>query len=102
MDNNMRDMLVTTFNLQDASPEKQDELIQKIGGMIFQSVILRVAPGMSPQVQDQFEKLLATDTSPEDLMEFLNKEVPNFDAIVAEEAKNLKAERDAIMDQVKG
>ncbi len=100
MDTTLRDMFIKTYNLENATPEEQDALVEKIGGLVFQAVILRVAPGMSEQAQDKLESLLSTNTAPDELLAFMNSEVPNFEAIVAEEAAGLKAERDAIMSQV--
>lgn len=98
----MRDVLVKTFNLAAASKEEQDAMIEKIGGLIFQAVLLRVAPTMSEETQNKLEKMLDENASPEELLGFLNTEVPHFNDIVAEEATNFKNESDAIMSQVKG
>ncbi len=98
----MRETLIKTYHLESASVEKQDEMIEKIGGMIFQGVLLRIAPNMNEAQQNELERLVSTDTTPEELMGFLNKEVPNFQAIVADEAERFRQESEAIMSQVKG
>lgn len=100
MDTSIRDTLVTTLGLADMPQTDQDALIEKFGGLVFQSVLLRVAPEMSSSAQDKLEALLSKDTSPEDLLAFLRSEAKDFDTIVREEALALKAERDAIMSQV--
>ena len=64
----------------------------KIGEMIYQSVIVRVLPLMTPAQKDQFEKLLNKDVTPDDLMKFLGEQIPDFETIVREEAERFYRE----------
>ncbi len=97
MDTKTREMLVTTLGLSAMTQDEQDAIIQQVGQLIFQGVLLRIAPSLSEEAQNTLERLLDTDAAPEELFAFLRKENPDFDKIAAEETANLKAERDAIM-----
>jgi hypothetical protein len=100
MDNSMREALIKTYNLQSLPVEEQDEMIQQIGGMIFQSVLLRVAPQLNETQQKELEMILDADGTPEQLLGYLNGAVPGFADIIKEEADAFKAQSEALMSQV--
>lgn len=100
MDTKTRDTLITAYNLQGAPKDQQDALIEKIGGLIFQSVLLRIAPSMNDEQQTKLETLLDNNATPEELIAFLKTIEPRFDDVVAQEAANFKQESDAIMSQI--
>ena len=96
----MRDVLVKTYNLGSLSADKQDVILEQIGSLIFQAILIRVIPMLSDAKQTEFEELLSADATPDSLLSFLNKEVPNFTEIMGEEAANFKKENDAIMSKI--
>lgn len=97
MNTTMRDVLVKTYNLENVPEEQQNQMLEKIGSLIFQAILIRVIPMLSEEKQEELEKILATDATPDDLLIFLAKEIPDFKNIVGEEAENFKKESDAIM-----
>lgn len=100
MDTSMRDVLIKTYNLGSLPQDQQDTTIEQIGSLIFQAILIRVIPMLSESKQGELEKLLAESATPEGLLAFLNKEIPNFNEIVGEEAENFKKESDAVMSQL--
>lgn len=97
MDNSLRDMLVKVYHLESLSQDKQDEMIGQIGSLVFQGVMIRVLPMMSESQQKAFEKLATDNASPEVVMSFLAKEIPNFEQIVTEEAQNFYNQSQSVM-----
>lgn len=96
----MRDTLIKTYHLESLSEEKQNEMIESIGSLIFQGVLLRVAPQMSEDQQNKLEAMLESQATPDELMGFMSAEIPDFEAIVKEEAEGFKSQSEAIMSQI--
>ncbi len=82
----VREDIITLFNIKDLEEEKQEETINRIGNIIFQNVLMRVLPILSEEDLDKYEKLLEENTSPENLMDFLGERVPTFLEIIKEES----------------
>ena len=96
----LRETLITTYHLETLSEDKQNEMIDRIAALIFQAVLIRVLPQMSEDKQTEFEQLMEKDTTPDEIMAFLAKEVPELPEILKEEAENFKNESEAIMSKV--
>jgi hypothetical protein len=96
----LRATLINTYHLQDLSEDKQNEMIDRIAALIFQAVLIRVLPMMSEEKQGEFEKLMEKDSTPDELMGFLQKQVPSLPEILKEEAENFKKESEAVMSQI--
>lgn len=86
----------------DTLPEKeQEEVLLKVGTIIFQSVLARVMDVLEPEEKDQFTKILTEKPDDEKaIMEFLESKVSNLDEIVNEEVANFKKESLDFMDQI--
>ena len=102
MDTNttMRDALIKTYHLESLPEEQQNDMIEKIGGLIFQAVLIRIAPQLTDTQQKELEMILDNDATPDELMGYLDRTVHNFSGIVAEEAENFKKESEAVMSQI--
>ena len=96
----LRETLIKTYHLENLSEDKQNEMIDRIAALIFQAVLIRVLPQMSESKQNEFEQLMEKDTTPDQIMAFLGKEVPELPEILKEEAENFKNESEAIMSKV--
>jgi len=92
--------ITNVLDLSNLPPEKQQEMILKVGELIYQNVLLRVLETMPEKDQDEFEKLLDNKAAPEELFGFLKEKVENFEQIIEEEALKFKDKTSNIMDQI--
>ncbi len=88
------------FGLSTLPPEKQEELLTRIGGIIYKSVLMRALDHMSESEQNEFETLLDQDKNPEELFAFLQEKVPTIETIIKEESDAFKNEMTNVMNQV--
>lgn len=80
--------------------EKQKEAMERLGGIVYQEVMLRVLDTMSNEDKDAFEKLVEKDPNPETLLEFLSSKVPDLEKIINEEAEDLREESAEILSEI--
>ena len=100
MDTSMRTAIINAFNLTTLTKEEQNKMIAQIGDLIFQSVLVRVIPDMSNEKQDELQKMLDADATPDAILGYLTREVPNFAEIVTEEAQTFKKESEDVMSKL--
>ena len=50
--------------------EKQVEAMERLGGIVYQEVMLRVLDGMNEADKDEFEKLIEKNPDPESLFAY--------------------------------
>lgn len=82
----VREDIITLFNIKDLPEDKQEETINRIGSIIFQNVLMRTLPMLPEEDLAKYEELLEKNSSPEDLMDFFGEKVPNFLEIIKEES----------------
>lgn len=82
----VREDIITLFNIKELPEDKQEETINRIGTIIFQNVLMRTLPMLNEEDLAKYEELLEKNSSPEDLMDFFGEKVPNFLEIIKEES----------------
>lgn len=82
----VREDIITLFNIKHLPEDKQEETINRIGTIIFQNVLMRTLPMLSEEDLAKYEELLEKNSSPEDLMDFFGEKIPTFLEIVKEES----------------
>ncbi len=100
MYNTINNTIITTLGINALPVDQQKEAIERLGGLVYQEVMLRVVDQMEEADKDEFEKLLATNPDPETMFEFIAEKVPEVDTIVKEEAEKLRGEASEIMGQI--
>ncbi len=100
MDQKLRQTIVNAYNLGSLPESEQDDIIERIGSLIFQSILMRVMEDMSEGDQNKFEDLLDADASPEIIVGFLRDNVSNFEEISKEEAEKFQRESMSVMNQI--
>jgi len=90
----------SALELENLSPEERQEIILRVGAIIYQNVLMRVMEVMKEEDQDEFEKLLDKNAGPEDIFVFLKDNVKDFEKIIEEEALKFKNKASGIMDQI--
>jgi len=93
--------LFELFELDKMSPEKAAEMIQRLGRLVFQGVLVRVLPLLSESEMDEYEKITEKENDLEEIISFLTKKIPDFDKIIKEEAETLRDEMAKDMAQTK-
>lgn len=88
----VRENIIELFNIKELPEDKQEETINRIGGIIFQSVLMRVLPMLSEEELADYEKLLDNNVAPDELMNYFGEKVPNFLEIIKEESENFQKE----------
>jgi hypothetical protein len=97
----IRENIITMFEIDKLPEEQQEESINKIGKLIFQSVLIRILPKMSEGDLAEYDALLEKNVPAEDLMEFFFAKVPNFLSIVAEEGESFKKDAREVLSKIK-
>lgn len=97
----IRDNIITLFEINKLPEEKQEETISRIGKIIFQSVLVRVLPFLKEDDLAQYEKLVEDGVGPDALLDFFFEKVPSFLQIVAEETENFKKDSMEVLGQIK-
>ncbi len=98
MKNILSNDIIKEWGLGSLPQEKQIELVERIGRIIYQAVLVRTLDILSDKEQDEFDDLLNQDTTtPDDVFAFLQKKIPTFNQIMLEERKNI---REDLMAQV--
>ncbi len=91
----MKDILskdiVTEWGLQSLSPEKQAEMVERIGRILYQAILVKSLDILSEKEQEEFDVILDKDaTTPQTVLAYLQSKIPTFDQLVLEERKTLK------------
>ncbi|MFA6274330.1 MAG: DUF5663 domain-containing protein [Candidatus Paceibacterota bacterium] len=85
--------LIDLFHLDKLPPEKSVEMLDRLGKLIFQAVLVRVLPTLSEENFKKYEEMVdSKKTEGDEIFFFLREKVPDFDKIVAEESENLRLE----------
>lgn len=86
----IREDIITLFNIKDLPEDKQEETINRIGKIIFQNVLMRALPMLTEEELAKYETLLSANATPEELMNFFGEKIPNFLEIIKEESINFR------------
>lgn len=91
MKNALSKEIIKEWGLESLPQEKQLEMVERIGRIIYQAVLVRTLDILSEKDQDEFDALLDQDTTtPDEVLAFLQKKIPTFEQIMLEERKSIK------------
>lgn len=91
MDQEIRNKIAQDFGLGGMGSEEQERMIEKIGTLLFESVIERAVDSMDDKTVDDFG--LIVDSAGNDygqVITFLKTRVEGFNSIVVDEMSRLK------------
>lgn len=100
MQNEIRTSIIDLFEIKKLPEDKQEEMINKIGGLIFQSVLIRILPLMPEEDVEEYNQLIENKVAPDELFDFFFAKVPNFLQIVAEESENFRKESAEVLSKI--
>lgn len=91
MNPNLSKDLVEEWGLKSLPEEKQKEIVERIGRLVYQAILVKSLDILSDKEQIELDLLLDEDiTTPEDVLVFLKSKIPTFDQLIMEERNKLK------------
>ncbi len=97
-----RQEIIETFSLEDLAPEKQDELITKIGEVFLKRLFLATLDKLGAQSSREYEDLLDKKASADEIEAFLAQKIPNYPVFVRGVVSQFKADMDKYETVVSG
>jgi hypothetical protein len=91
MNDEINKKIAKDFGLENMDSREQEQMIEKIGNLLFESVIERSVDVMDEKSMGDFEEVItsAGNDYPK-VIDFLKSNVPGFQKIVSEELTRLK------------
>ena len=87
----MKQKIASDFGFADMPPLEQERMIEKVGNMLFESVLERSFDSLADKDLDDYEKMLSeAGADYNKIMAFFKEKVPEFGKIVSEELNRLK------------
>lgn len=94
----MRQRVANDFGLAALPPLEQERMIDKVGNMLFESVLERSFDSLNEKDLADYEEMLGqTGANYEKIIIFFKDRVPNFANIVSEELSRLKKAATALL-----
>ena len=88
--------IIAEWELSSLPIEKQEEMVEHIGRILYQALLVRSLDILSETEQDELDALMDTDdATPQSVLTFLQSKIPTFQQLLREEKMNLK--RDLLM-----
>lgn len=93
MNNILSKEIIAEWGLGSLPEMKQIEMVDRIGRLLYQAMLVRSLDILSEVEQTEFDLLLDEDTTtPKEVMEFLKSKIPTFDQMMNEEREKLKGD----------
>ncbi len=88
--------LMEELGISSLPEEEKNKVMERIGKLIYQSVIIRVLEKLDENDVDEFEKIVHSvqdsNEGAENILKFLRSKIVDFDEIVTEEISTFKQE----------
>lgn len=85
--------IVSEWGLGELPQEEQIDMVDRIGRLIYQALLVRSLDILSEVEQEEFDLLLDEDiTTPEEVVLFLERKIPTFKLLLKEEVSKLKSD----------
>lgn len=85
--------IVSEWGLGDLPLQEQIDMVDRIGRLIYQALLVRSLDILSEVEQEEFDLLLDEDTTtPEEVVLFLERKIPTFKLLLKEEVNKLKSD----------
>ncbi len=91
MNNTIIKDVAKEWDLSSLSQNKQAEMAERLGRMLYQALLVRSLDILSESEQDELDSILDNDdATPEKVIAFLRSKIPTFNTLLKEEKDNLK------------
>lgn len=88
----LQQSIIEELDLQDLPQEKQEELLAKMGDVLFKRILLETLETLSEEDQKTFGEMIDAKKSPEEVEQFLKAKIENYDEFVKKVAEDFKSE----------
>ena len=88
----MKKDLIDMFELDKLPGDKAEEMVGRLGRLIFQAALVRSIPLLSEENQKEYETLIDSEKGGDEMFKFLQEKVPGFEEIIKEESEALRLE----------
>lgn len=93
MDDKILNEGVKEWGLEGLDRNDQEKMLEKISGLLYQMLVSRAGDILSENEQKELDSLLDGDnTTPKDVLVFLNDKISNFEDVLKEVREKLKEE----------
>lgn len=83
--------IIIEWGLTKLSEEEQLDMVERIGRLIYQAILVRAIDILSSEEQDELDLILdKNETTPEDILHYLEVKIPTFEILLREEIESLK------------
>jgi len=88
----LKSNIIDLLGLQNLPADRQQALMQQMSQVLQDRITDRLVEGMSKDQRDQFERLLNTDPTPEQIDAFFKATVPDYVDLAMDELVRFKKE----------
>lgn len=88
-DATMLEKIVTALDLNSLPLNEQEEIMSKLGELIFRGTLVRLYERMDENTRAEFTALLEREATPEEVDAFLKEKVPDSEAAAKEAVADL-------------
>ncbi len=100
MANILNQNIISELGIDSLEPDKQMDILGKIGQIIFQAVLIRVLALLGEEEQEKLNDIMEQNDV-DALLAFLQATVPNLDEIIKEETVKFKQQSIDFASQLK-
>jgi len=91
MNDELNKKIAKDFGLNNMDSREQEKMIEKIGNLLFESVMERAVDKMDEETMNEFDTVLGNAGEDyQKIISFFKSKVPGFNKIVSEELSHLK------------
>ena len=84
--------IIEELGMQNIPQEQQEELLAKMGDVLFKRILLETLEVLDEEDQKKFGEMIDTKKSAEAVEEFLKSKIENYDEFVKKVAEDFKNE----------
>ncbi|MEK9173848.1 MAG: hypothetical protein AAB845_01120 [Patescibacteria group bacterium] len=89
-----RQEIIEIFGLEDVSPEKQDDLLAKIGEVFLKRLFLATIDKLGAQGAKDYQKLIESNADVDTVEAFLAEKIPNYPVFIRGVVTDFKSDMD--------
>jgi hypothetical protein len=82
--------ILDALNFEALAPDEQEELLVDLDSLILKGSMVRMMEKMDEHTREEFDALLESDPSEEEVDSFISEKVPQADQALAETIEDLK------------
>ena len=91
--------IIEELGMQNISQEQQEELLAKMGDVLFKRVLLETLETLSEEDQKIFGEMVDAKKSAEEVEEFLKSKIENYDEFVKKVSDDFRKELTGIKEE---